>query len=230
MIYDSLMAGAVGGLLWLDRFQLCQFMISRPIVSASIVGWIMGDITVGVASGVIFELLWLRRPPVGGFIAPDVTLASIATAAVSAGVRSSVDVGIASVVFLSFLVLLPVCFIGKKMDEILRLGLGKIARISEKSQINGHDRVVGLHFLLALVLGFSAAFLVLVPTILCFTLLLTYIVQALAPSILRALGVGFYVVPLLGAADCMVGLDEPRYHVLFLIGLIGTLMGVLALT
>jgi mannose/fructose/N-acetylgalactosamine-specific phosphotransferase system component IIC len=173
MIYDSLMAGAVGGLLWLDRFQLCQFMISRPIVSASIVGWIMGDITVGVASGVIFELLWLRRPPVGGFIAPDVTLASIATAAVSAGVRSSVDVGIASVVFLSFLVLLPVCFIGKKMDEILRLGLGKIARIAEKSQINGRDRAVGLYFLSALVLGFSAASLVLVPTILCFTFLLT---------------------------------------------------------
>ena len=137
MIQQSLLAGAVGGLLWLDRFQLCQVMISRPIVAAPIVGWSVGDTAAGVAAGILFELLWLRIPPVGGFIAPDVTMASIATAAVAAGVRSSTDVGVTAGVFLSFLFLLPLCVVGKKVDELLRLGLGKIAGFAERDQKEG---------------------------------------------------------------------------------------------
>ena len=189
----------------------------------------MGDTAAGVAAGILFELLWLRIPPVGGFIAPDVTMASIATAAVAAGVRSSTDVGVTAGVFLSFLFLLPLCVVGKKVDELLRLGLGKIAGFAERDQKEGRDRVVYLHFLTALGLGFCAAFLVLVPTIVCFTALLGPMVQALPKSVIRSLGFGFYLVPLLGAADCMLGLREPRHKVLFAGGLLAAVVGGLAL-
>lgn len=224
MIHQSLLASAVGGLLWLDRFQFCQVMISRPIVAAPIVGWSVGDVAAGAAAGIIFELLWLRRPPVGGFIAPDVTMASVATAAVSAGIRSSTDVGVTAVVFLSFLFLLPLCFVGRKVDELVRLGLGRIARVSEAAQLEGRDRILSVHFLAALALGFSAAFVVLVPTIICFTFLLGLILPALPQSMIRALGFGFYVVPLVGAADCVLGLEQSRHKVFFVAGLIAAVV------
>lgn len=220
MSHESLLAGVAGGLLWLDRFQLCQVMVSRPIVSAPLVGWISGDITAGVASGLLFELLWLRTPPVGGFIAPDTTLAAIATAAVSARVGSATNIGLTPVVFLSFLFLFPLCFVGKKVDELLRLRLGKIANRSAESQRHGDDRVVYLHLVAGLVLGFSCAFLVLVPTIEGCTFLLTRVIQTLPSTISRSFGFGFYLVPLLGAVDFLLGMDELRHKLLFLAGLI----------
>jgi len=220
MSHEILLAAVAGGFLWLDRFQLCQVMVSRPIVSAPLIGWIVGDITAGVASGLLFEFLWLRTPPVGGFIAPDVTLAAIATAAVSAGVRSATDIGLTPVVFLSFLSLFPLCFLGKQVDKLLRLGLGKIAKRTEESQIRARDRVVYLHLAAGLALGFSCAFLMLVPTIKVFTFLLSRVIQALPSTICRSLGFAFYLVPLLGAADFLLGTDELRARVLFWAGLV----------
>ncbi len=220
MSHESLLASVVGGLLWLDRFQICQVMVSRPIVSAPLVGWMMGDITAGTASGLLFEFLWLRTPPVGGFIAPDVTLAAIATAAVSAGVTSATGTSLTSVVFLSFLVLLPLCFVGKKIDILLRLGLGYIAKRAEKSQKGGEAGIVCLHLAAGLVLGFSCAFLVLVCTTEVFTFLLSRVVQALPSTICRSLGFAFYLIPLLGAMDYLLGMEESKYKVLFVSGLI----------
>ena len=115
MMREVLLTGAVGGLLWLDRFQIFQVMISRPIVAAPLVGWIVGDINSGLASGLIFEMLWLRRPPLGGFIGPDVTLASIAVSSVSAAVRSETGVDLLPVVLMSFLLLFPVSFLGTRL-------------------------------------------------------------------------------------------------------------------
>lgn len=214
------MAGVAGGLLWLDRYQVCQVMISRPIVAAPLVGWIVGDFAAGLSSGILFELLWLRTPPVGGFIAPDSTLAAIATTAVSTAVGSTTGIGLAPAVFLSFLFLLPLCFVGKKVDELLRLGLGKIAKRAADSQIRGEDRVVYVHLAAGMVLGFVCAFLVLVLATEVFTFLLSRMVQALPAAICKSLGLGLYLVPLLGAADLLVGMDEMRHKVLFLAGLI----------
>jgi mannose/fructose/N-acetylgalactosamine-specific phosphotransferase system component IIC len=188
------------------------------------VGWIVGDIAAGVASGLLFEFLWLRTPPVGGFIAPDATLAAIATAAVSAGVESATQISLGPVVFLSFVFLFPLCFVGKKVDELLRLGLGKIAKRAEESQMRGEDRVVYVCFAAGLALGFCCAFLVLVLTIETFTFLVSRVVQALPSMICRSLGLGFYLVPLLGAADFLLGMDELRHRVLFLAGLIATVV------
>lgn len=220
MSHESLLAGALGGLLWLDRFQICQFMVSRPIVSGPLVGWMAGDITAGTASGILFEFLWLRTPPVGGFIAPDVTLGAIATAAVSAGVAAATGTSLTSVVFLSFLVLLPLCFVGKGIDKLLRLGLGSIARRAEAAQRRGEDGIVRLYIAAGLVLGFFCAFLVLVPTIEGFTFLLTRVVRELPSPVCRSLGYGFYLVPLLGATEYLLGMEEPKFKVLFISGLV----------
>ncbi|MDQ7781502.1 MAG: PTS sugar transporter subunit IIC [Desulfomonilaceae bacterium] len=219
MSHETLLAGIAGSLLWLDRFQLCQFMVSRPIVSAPLVGWIVGDFAAGVAAGLLYEFLWLRTPPVGGFIAPDSTLASIATAAVSAGVGSGAQIGLTSVVFLSFLFLFPLCFVGRRVDGLLRVGLGKIAKRAETAQVGGGDRVVAVHLMAGLVLGFVSAFVVLVVTIEGFTFLLGRVVQDLPSTVTKSLGFGFYVVPLLGAADFLLGTESRHDTALFIAGL-----------
>jgi len=229
MIRQALVASAVGGLIWLDRFQAFQLMISRPIVATAIISWVMGDLAVGLYTGVLFELLWLRQRPVGGAIAPDVTLASIATAAVAVTVRASTGCDAIPLVFLCFLCLLPVCFVGMKLDEWLRVGLGKIARLAEVSLSDGRDTVVTVHFVLGLGLGFSVAFVALVPIIFCFSFALSAMVPLIPASVLRALGFGYYVVPLVGVADLLLELQEDRFTILFAVGFVlALLVGLIA--
>jgi PTS system mannose-specific IIC component len=218
MMREVLLTGAVGGLLWLDRFQIFQVMISRPIVAAPLVGWIVGDLNSGLASGLIFEMLWLRRPPLGGFIGPDVTLASIAVSSVSAAVRSETGVDLLPVVLMSFLLLFPVSFLGTRLDVLLRKYVGRIATHAEKIQAEGADRAVFIYFGSALALGYCFAFLFLVTITLGGALILTWIVPLIPPPVIRATGTAFYLVPLLGALDLFVGLEQRPHAVLFIIG------------
>jgi PTS system mannose-specific IIC component len=218
MIREALIAGAVGGLLWLDRFQLFQVMISRPIVCAPIVAWAIGDLQAGLASGLLFEMLWLRRPPVGGYIPPDGTLAAIATTAVSSVVRAETGAALTSAVFLSFLFIYPLAFLGKKMDGLLRTRLGALAAAAEATQDHSGERALYSFFAQALLLGFCLAFFVLAPVILLAALVLSELAHHISPAAMRALGFGFYVVPLVGTADLVAGLNERRYAILFVIG------------
>jgi mannose/fructose/N-acetylgalactosamine-specific phosphotransferase system component IIC len=185
----------------------------------------MRDLSAGLCCGILFELLWLRRPPVGGAIAPDVTLSSIATVAVSAGVRSATGADVTPVVFLCFLGLLPVAFVGKKLDEVLRLGLAKIARPAEALLADGRDRAVSVHFIAALGLGFSLAFLALFPVIVCSSFLLSHLFPLIPVPLKRALGFGYYMVPLVGVADLLLERQEKRFMILFVVGFSLALLG-----
>jgi mannose/fructose/N-acetylgalactosamine-specific phosphotransferase system component IIC len=229
MIREALIAGAVGGLLWLDRFQIFQAMISRPIVCAPIVGWAVGDLQAGLASGLLFEMLWLRRPPVGGYVPPDGAMAAMATAAVSSLVRAKTAAALMSVVFLSFLCLYPVAFLGKRVDLLLRTILGALARAAEDALAHHGEQGLYFYFVLALLVGFLTAFAVLVPLIVFAALVLSELVPHVSAALMRALGFGYYAVPLLGTADLVAGLNERRYIILFVIGFVVALGGGLIL-
>ncbi|UCF31650.1 MAG: PTS sugar transporter subunit IIC [bacterium] len=60
--------GFLGGLLSLDRTAFGQFLLSRPLVSASLTGAILGCPYQGAFVGVSLELLFLSSLPVGSFI------------------------------------------------------------------------------------------------------------------------------------------------------------------
>jgi len=215
MVGEALLSGFVGSLLWLDRFQIFQIMISRPIVAGPIVGWVVGDLASGVASGLLYELLWLRRPPVGGFIAPDAPLAAVATASVAAIVRSSTGGDVAAVSLLCFLFLFPVSLAGIRMDARLRRWLGTLASAAEQSVMERGEEGLFRYFVAALLLGFATAFSVLFPTILVASALLSQLVAHIPAPVNRALTSCFYLVPLVGVADLMVACEERRNWALF---------------
>ncbi len=225
MIHEALLAGAVGSLLWLDRFQLFQVQISRPLVSAPLVGWILGDLSAGLASGLLFEMLWLRRPPVGGYIPPDSTLASIATAAVSAVVRAHSGLPLTATVFFSFLFMLPVAHLGKKLDGFLRVGLGVLALRAEAVQRRDPERGIYIYGLTALALGFSCALAALFSVIVLGTVIMQELARFIPPLYIKACAYGFYVVPLVGVADMMAGPQQARYVLLFVLGFAAFLGG-----
>ncbi len=69
--------------LSLDTTVAFQVLISSPIFACPIIGWVLGDVQLGLEMGFLFQLLWLAKIPAGSATVPEGNLASmIATAIV----------------------------------------------------------------------------------------------------------------------------------------------------
>jgi len=195
-----------------------QLMVSRPVVAAPLVGWVVGDLGAGLASGILFELLWLRQPPVGGYIPPDTSLASMACAAISGIVRSQHDIPTTSLALLVFLCVLPVTYLGVVLDAVLRTGLTRLVRRANIDPEQLYGSAAWFSIARGLLSGFFVAFLGLFPVILGGALVLGKLAYILPISLVSALGFAFYAVPLVAVADYMVGHQDRTSVLLFLLG------------
>ncbi len=61
----------LGGLLALDQTSFGQFMVSRPLVGGTVVGWVLGEPMLGFLLGGIMELCFLPAVPTGGGQVPE---------------------------------------------------------------------------------------------------------------------------------------------------------------
>src|SRR5690606_39516372 len=68
---DALWLLLLGGWMAVDGTSVGQFMVSRPLVAASLAGWIVGDPAAGLTVGVILELFHLAVLPVGAARYPE---------------------------------------------------------------------------------------------------------------------------------------------------------------
>jgi mannose/fructose/N-acetylgalactosamine-specific phosphotransferase system component IIC len=74
-----------GGWAGVDATSAGQFMLSRPLVAATLAGWMVGDPATGALLGLILEALNLTVLPVGAASYPESGPAAVAAAAVLAG-------------------------------------------------------------------------------------------------------------------------------------------------
>lgn len=68
VVAKFIITACVAGVLSIDRNAFGQFQLSRPMVSASIMGVLLGCPVEGVAIGLLYEVLFLGSLPVGSFI------------------------------------------------------------------------------------------------------------------------------------------------------------------
>nr|WP_320116391.1 PTS sugar transporter subunit IIC [uncultured Desulfuromonas sp.] len=61
----------------LDRTAIGQFQLGRPLVCSAAAGYLLGVFPQAFQLGLMMELLWLMRVPVGAAVAPDDTSASL---------------------------------------------------------------------------------------------------------------------------------------------------------
>jgi len=90
MIGEVLSASFIGGLVGLDVSAWGQIMVSRPIVSAPLIGFLLGDLKTGLIVGVLLELMWMNVISVGAAIPPDATIVAVACASVIALTEKSI--------------------------------------------------------------------------------------------------------------------------------------------
>jgi PTS system mannose-specific IIC component len=159
-------------------------MISRPIVAAPLVAWLLGDIAVGLEIGLMVELLWLARLPVGAAIPPDDTQVAIAGTVLAVSLGGILGQSGLEYQLLCLLIAIPLGKFGQFFDRFVRqLNGRKVALSEEYLEAGDFHRLEQLHR--RGILAFALAALCTYLVIICCGLLL---IPLLAPILLPSLG------------------------------------------
>ena len=117
----SLSIGALLSLICgLDRVAILQIMISRPIVAAPLTALFLGEPLVGLQIGVMVELLWLARLPVGAAVPPDDTQVAIASSVLAIIMGKTLNASGPELLLLCLLIAIPIGKVGQYFDHYAR--------------------------------------------------------------------------------------------------------------
>jgi PTS system mannose-specific IIC component len=224
VVGDYLLAGLVAMLTGLDRVALVQAMISRPLVAAPLTGWLLGNPMVGLEVGMLLELLWLGRLPVGAAIPPDDTQVAVGATTLALSVGPMLGLHGMPFVILAVLVAIPLGKFGQIFDRLARHFNDRLAVSGERALADGSTRGMERYHLLGLA-SFSLASL---ATALVIVLAGSFILYEAAPFLIGAVrktGLSLqYSLILVGAASLLGTINVNRSISLFCAAFTGTLL------
>ena len=158
--FNMLLAGFVAVICGLDRLAAFQLMLSRPIVAGPLTGLVLGDPLIGLQAGLLVELLWLGRLPVGASIPPDDTQIAIGGTFLAIAFASPEFATPVTIVF-CLLVAMPLAKSGQFFDRMARRANDHMVKRVEQNVLTGDlssiDRLhlVGIgHFAVASLMTF----------------------------------------------------------------------------
>ncbi|MDH4163364.1 MAG: PTS sugar transporter subunit IIC [Nitrospirota bacterium] len=197
-IIHVLQVSLLGGLIGLDRTALGQFMISQPIVAASLTGWFLGDAVTGLIIGGILELIWVLDMPIGTFVPADSTVFAVSAtgiAVLGAGEPGNVPV-------MGFSLLLTVIMAPATMyaDQLMRQRNAKIPELVLGSTgLPTEASATGWH-LAGLIAFLLKSFMLCLGLVTCGLVAVKWFI-GLPPFLHRAMMLFITFLPLLGVAS-----------------------------
>lgn len=214
-LLDCLTVSLVAIVCGLDRMAFCQLMFSRPIVAGPLAGMVLGDPLVGLQVGLLVELLWIGRLPVGASIPPDDTQVAIGGTFLAVSAAGMWNYPQAVTIVFSLLIAMPLGKSGQLFDHMARRANDNLGRRAERflhaGELHTAERthLIGLgHFAVAAL----ATFVVIagVGSLLCFAL-----VPLLLPYFVPAGEWLYLAFPLIGAAMILRSINVNRAATLF---------------
>lgn len=224
VVVDYLLAGVVAMLTGLDRVALVQVMISRPLVAGTLTGWVLGNALVGLEIGMLLELLWLGRLPVGAAIPPDDTQVAVGATVLAVSMGTILNFHGMPLVLLSVLVAVPLGKFGQFFDRLARHINDRLSSAACKALEEGREGVMERNHLLGLV-SFALASLATAVVIVAVGSVALFL---LAPNLVGAvqeagLSLQFSLI-LIGAASLLGTININRSISLFCAAFCGTLL------
>lgn len=221
---EYLTAGTLAVLLGLDRVAFLQSMACRPLVAATLTGWLLGIPLAGLQVGILLELLWLGRLPVGAAIPPDDTQVAVGATVLALTAQRILGLHGMPIVILAVLTAIPLGMVGQSCEQWVRRANGRLETLALSAVAAGDARrIERLH--LAGLLHFAAASLATCTVIVAGgTLLLVLLAPVLIGAVHQA-GLSLqYSFTLIGAAVLLGTLNVGRGPYLFGVAFCATLL------
>jgi mannose PTS system EIIC component len=215
MLFELLIGGVVALVCGLDRVAILQILVSRPIVAAPLAGLLLGEPLIGLQVGVMVELLWLARLPVGAAVPPDDTQVAIAATVLSIALGRQIEALSVELMLLSLLVALPVGKIGQYFEHHAR-NYNSILPVQTDQALQ--DGLIGRAQVLHLrgILSFAASSLLTYLTIvICGLVLIPMIWPWLQITLSYSAGLLQLALPLVGVAVILGTINVSRAITLF---------------
>jgi PTS system mannose-specific IIC component len=131
-----LLGAGMAVLLGLDRTAALQIMISRPLVAGPLVGLLLGDALTGLTVGMLLELLWLCRMPVGASIPHDDTQIAVSATTLAIALSGTFGKGV-GLTLCALLVALPLGKIGQVVERTVRSRNQRLPEAAQLSLLHG---------------------------------------------------------------------------------------------
>jgi mannose/fructose/N-acetylgalactosamine-specific phosphotransferase system component IIC len=143
-LLHAILVGIWGGLLALERRAFLQAMFSRPLVGGTVTGLILGDVSAGLFTGLVFELLYLGSASLGGVHAEHDSLASVVGASFAASIGASLGSDSTPAIWaLAILLAVPFGLLGAKVEGRLDTRAQKYFVRAQSLAISGNfDKAV----------------------------------------------------------------------------------------
>ncbi len=224
VVGDYLLAALVAMLTGLDRVALVQIMISRPLVAAPLAGWVLGNPMVGMEVGMLLELLWLGRLPVGAAIPPDDTQVAVGATVLAITIGHLMNLDGMPLVILSVLIAIPLGKFGQVFERLARHVNDRLAVSGHNALMAGDTAAMERCHLFGLV-SFALASL---ATALVIVLIGSFILFSVVPLLIGAVqktGLSLqYSLIMVGAASLLGTINVNRSISLFCAAFTGTML------
>ncbi len=199
MFIKIILISFCGSLLCLDRIFI-QAMISRPVVIAPIIGFLLNDLYAGLIIGALIELIWIDRLPLGTYIPPNDSIAAVTATSIAGIAGTSIGCVSPELIALSVLLAIPCGIIAKQIDVMIVKSNNAISdEALEDAKKNNIKTIEQKNYLgLFKVFIFYGVFLLVIQTLLIPFVIWMY--PRFNETILKALSLTYYFLPLLGIA------------------------------
>ena len=224
VIADYLLAGLVAMLTGLDRVALVQVMISRPLVAAPLTGLVLGNPLLGLEVGMLLELLWLGRLPVGAAIPPDDTQVAVGATVLVFSMGQMLNLVGMPMVILAVLVAIPLGKLGQIFDRLARNVNDRLAVAGLKALSNGNANGLERRHLMGLISFAVSSLATACVIVLIGSVVLFYTAPQLIGAV-RDTGLSLqYSLIIVGAASLLGTINVNRSISLFCAAFSGTLL------
>lgn len=197
---EILIVAVIGALLNLDVTAVGRIMVSRPIIVAPVIGYILGDFNSGLWMGLIIELLWIGAIPMGAAIPYDTTILSVI--AVYWGIRAMP--GYTGTMVLAIAVAIPAMILHKRIELSLRyLNIG-ISHWVEKGIMDGKEERISYAVFLGVALYYLQSLFFYLAVLYPGRLLVSFVYSQLPFKAVQALDVSLWLLPLAGIGILLV--------------------------
>ena len=198
MLLNAILLTIVAWLLALE-YMNGHFGFSRPLVAATIVGALLGDVKTGII-----------MTGIGAAVPPDAVIGSVIATAFSILANQSVEVSLSLAV--------PVAVASQALDIFARTATTGLMHVADKAaEEENYNKIELTHYLGALITFVRVAIIVF-PAIYFGVEVVENLISAIPSSVLRGLEVAGGILPAVGFGMLLTMLDVKKLKPFYFIG------------